>query len=248
VLFRFIEKIMTAKGSFVQQRLTSDRMKISTLLNDQALDHPQNVLPSPHELPKGPDSARFLAVNTSASSVQETVKYKSTMEAGEPSSRCVASQSELAATSKDTRRASGRRRGATAIADDETPETRPKCMRGAVTPTKRPGWWQYTQEEQHFIWYHRIVLSMTWADINQSFSDRFAPRQGHACLKDKLRRSIRRGELPVRPKKDLEETNEGKDGQAISHATIEDVVKFCESQGYLWMRDGSRTAGSQSEV
>ncbi|CAG8310986.1 unnamed protein product [Penicillium salamii] len=123
---------MTAKGSFVQQRSASaDPMKVSSLLNDQTLTSPQNLLFISHEMPQGPETANFLAVSTSASSVQEDGKSAPTIEAEEPSSasfrdrgRCVASQDESTATSEDTWPAPGHQRGATAIVDDESPKAR----------------------------------------------------------------------------------------------------------------------------
>jgi hypothetical protein len=273
VLFLSFERIMIAKGSSVQQRSTSDRMKISSLLNNEKLACPQNVL----KLPQGPESVRFLAVNISASSVQEDGKFTPTIEAEEPSwasfwgrGRCVASRDKSAATSEDTWPASGRRRGATAIADDENPGARSKRMRGAsealeierhlavipklettqfviVTPPIRPRQKRrYTRAEMHFIWYYRVVLSEKWEDIHKSFNDNFTPRSDPSCLRDKLRQLITKGELPARSKKDQEQTHDREAGQAISHTNIDDVVKRCESLGYPWMKGASRTAGSQS--
>ncbi|CAG8232482.1 unnamed protein product [Penicillium salamii] len=246
LLFLFIERIMTAKGSFVQQRSASaDPMKISSLLNDQTLACPQNLLPISHELPQGPESARFLAVNTSASSVQEDGKSTPTIEAEEPSSasfrgrgRFVASQDEPAATSEDTWPPSGRRRGATAIADDENPKARPKRMRGAseALDIERHLWKRFTEEEVHFIWYYRVVLLKRWEEIYKSFNGRFTPRKNPSCLQDKLLRLTRKRELPARPKKDQEQIHDGEVRRASSHATIKDVVEICESLGYSWMK------------
>ena len=252
-------------------------MKISSLLNYQTLAYPQNLLSIPHELPQGPESVRFLAVNSSASSDQEDGKSTPTIEAEEPSSayfrgrgRCVASQDESTATSEGTWPAPGRRRGATAIADDENLEARSKRMRGAsealdiehhladipklettqsvmVTSTIRPRWKEFTEEEVHFIWYYRVVLLEKWEDIHKSFSHRFTPREKSSCLQDKLLRLIRKGESPARPKRDQEQIHDGEVRRTISHATIEDV-KRCESLGYSWIKGASRTTGSQSEV
>lgn len=232
---------MTVKGSSFQQRPTPDPMKISSLLNGQ------NVLSSSHELPQGIKCAPFLAVNAAASSVIETGKSKSTIEAGEPSSRRVASQGEPAGTSKDTWRASSRR-SATVIADGEPPKGRPKRMRDAVKPAIRPRCIQYTQEELHFIWYYRVVLLKKWRDIHKSFSHHFTPPEKATSLEDKLIRLIRNGELPGRPKKNQERSHNGKVRRAICHATIEEVVKKCESLEYPWMEEASRTAIADDET
>ncbi|CAG7935438.1 hypothetical protein DTO013E5_10115 [Penicillium roqueforti] len=268
---------MAAKGSSVLKRSTSDRMKISSLLNEQTLPCPQNVLASPHKLRQGHGSVRFLAVNNSTSSVHEDGKFTPPIDVEEPSSasfqgreRCVASQDESAATSEDTWPASGRRRDATAITGDKNPGARSKRRRGAnealeierhlvdipklettqsvvVTPPVHPSQKRgYTKEETHFIWYYHVVLLEKWEDIHKSFNDNFTSRSDPSCLRDKLRQLVMKGDLPARPKKDHEQTHNGEAGQAISHAAIEDVLQRCASLGYLWMKEASRIAGSQT--
>jgi hypothetical protein len=257
LLFLFIERIMTAKDPFVQQRSTlADPMKINSLLNDQILACPQNLLPISHELLHGPESARFLVVNTSASPVQEGGKSTPNIKAEEPAraqlrcakssasfrgqGRCVASQDESAAT---------------AITDNEIPKARSKRMRGASEALEierhladiHPRW-TYTEEEVHFIWYYRVVLSKEWEDIHKSFNHRFNPRKSPSCLQDKLSRLTRKGKFPARLKKEQKQTHEGEARQATSHVTIEDIVRRCASLRYPWMKEVSRTAGSQSEV
>ncbi|CAG8140979.1 unnamed protein product [Penicillium salamii] len=268
---------MAAKGSSVLKRSISDRMKISSFLNEQAPPYPQNVLPSPHQLPQGPGSVRSPPVNNSVLSVHEYGKFTPSIEVKKPSSasfqgrgRCVASQDESAAASEDAWPSSGCRRDATAITGDETPGARSKRMRGAdealeikrhlidihklektqsvvITPPIHPSQKRgYTKEETHFIWYYRVVLLEKWEDIHKSFNDNFTPRSDPSCLRDKLRQLIVKGDLPARPKINQEQTHNGEAGQAISHANIEEVLQRCTSLGYLWIKEASRIAGSQT--
>ncbi|KAK9846943.1 hypothetical protein MYU51_000005 [Penicillium brevicompactum] len=270
---------MTPKGSFVQQRSASaDPMKVSSLLNNQTLASPQNLLPISHEMPQGPESARFLAVNSSALSVQEDSKSAPTIEAEEPSSssfgdrgRCVASQDESAATSEDTWPALGRRRCATAIVDDESLKARSNRIHDASEPP---------EIERHLadipkletiqsvmvtpIIHRRQKIVYTEEEVHFIWYYRVVLFKRWKDIHTSFNRRFTPRETYIcLQDKLLRLTRKGElparpkknqvqideeVSRAISHPTIEDVVERCKSRGYLWMKGYLRTTGAQSEV
>jgi len=73
-------------------------------------------------------------------------------------------------------------------ADEERSEAssdgRPVVPRRHGGPARRAARPTYTEEEKHFVWYHRYDLALGWAEVNAAYGAQFPERpvQGLQCM------------------------------------------------------------------
>ncbi|KAJ5465996.1 hypothetical protein N7530_009783 [Penicillium desertorum] len=201
---------MTTEGSFSQQPPTlGDPMKINSLLNHQTLSWNYHPPPSSHKGSQGPESALFLAVNSSASSVHESAAHTEILN--------LQDQEQMLYSDIQAHYSDPIKRGTT---------------KTETISHRRPSRKVYNEEEEYFIWYYRVILRHKWPDVLEGFNRQFTsrPRRGYQGLQCKLRRFIQQKESPARPKKGQGRTYGEKAGDNLRYPWMLEASRTSGSQ------------------
>ncbi|KAJ6163895.1 hypothetical protein N7497_003874 [Penicillium chrysogenum] len=131
---------MTTEGSFSQHPPTlGDPMKINSLLSRQKLSCNHHPPLSSHKWSQGPESALFLEINSSASSVHESAAHTESLN--------LQDQEQMLFSDIQAHYSDPIKRGTT---------------KTETTSHRRPSRKVYNEEEEYFTWYYRVILRHKW--------------------------------------------------------------------------------------